>query len=351
MKDFLKRLLNSFSPSSFEDEAVKIWVDYAKQFADKVWTDLYNNSFACINWDDSKFKIAMFGHIDEIGGIIHYIDDKGFLYFKKIGGLDLKTLHGQRVKIKSKDGSFIAGVIGKKPVHLERGEEKKEYKIEDFYIDIGLSSRKEVLEYIDIGAPWVIERDYKELQKDNFTARGIDDRIGAYIVIEVLKKVKGKVNYGVCAVASSEEEIGGRGARISSFEIYPNVAIVVDVIPATDTPDINVKKTGEIKVGKGPVISYGGYVNKKVADYLIKIAKEKGIPYQIDAVGSYTGTDADVVQVTKSGVPVGVVSVPTRYLHTPVELANFKDVENTIELISQFIKNVKTSDFERKINL
>ena len=340
--NFLKNILNAISPSGFEDEAAFVWKEYAKEFAHKVVTDLHGNSIAILN-EDGEPRVMLAGHIDEIGFMVKYIDDDGFIYFTPIGGWDLQIPQGQRVWIKTKDGR-VTGVIGKKPIHLlEEEESKKIPKFKDLWIDIGVKNRKEAEEVVKIGDPVVLAYEFTPLKEDNIAARGIDDRVGAFVVLEALRLLsKEKIKAAVFSVATVQEEIGLRGAKTSAFRINPKVGIAVDVTFATDFPKIRREKEaiGDVKLGKGPVIARGPNINPKVFETLVDAAEKEGIPYQVEGLPRGTGTDANVIQLTREGVATGLISIPNRYMHTPCEVINLNDVENAAKLIASFIKRL-----------
>lgn len=341
-EDFLRDIVNAISPSGYEEEAVKVWRERAKKYTDNIKGDLHGNSIAVLN-EGKRPKIMLAGHIDEIGLQITYIDDRGYLRFAPIGGWDPQIPQGQRVVIKGKNGRLIKGVIGKKPIHLLKGQEReKVVDIEKMHIDIGVSTKKEAEELVAIGTVAVIDYYYTKLQGNTVVARGFDNRVGAFIVLEVLGElVDSELEASVYAVATVQEEIGLRGARTSAFGIAPDLGIAVDVTFATDYPGMDKTRFGEIKLGGGPVIARGPNINPKVFELLIKTAEENKIPYQVEAIPRGTGTDANAIQITRSGVATGLVSIPNRYMHTPCEVVNLDDLENIIKLIAGFIKKVK----------
>jgi endoglucanase len=339
---FLKDILNAISPSGFEDEAAHIWKEYAKEFAHSVITDLHGNSIAVLN-ENGKPRVMLAGHIDEIGFMVKYIDDDGFIYFTPIGGWDLQIPQGQRVWIKT-NGGRITGVIGKKPIHLLDEEERKKIpKFKDLWIDIGAKNRREAEEIVKIGDPIVLAYEFTPLKGDLVAARGIDDRVGAFVVLEALRLLsREKINAAVFSVATVQEEIDLRGAKTSAFRISPEIGIAVDVTFATDFPKIRKEKEaiGDIKLGMGPVIARGPNINPKVFDTLLKVAEEEDIPYQVEGLPRGTGTDANVIQLTREGVATGLISIPNRYMHTPCEVISVKDLENAAKLIAAFVKRL-----------
>lgn len=340
-KDFLEKLLKTASPSGFERIAAEIWRNKAINIgADEVYPDNHGNSTAKINGKITSPIIMLAGHIDEIGLMVSYIDPDGFVYFRTIGGWDAQILPGQRVKIYKKTGEFsVKGVIGRTAAHLLK-ESGEPLKIDDLWIDTGLG--KETGKIISVGDYAVI--DYEpEFTGDVLISRGLDDKIGAFIALEVLKAVKilckksmKDFDGAVCAVATVQEEIGLRGAKTSAYDLNPDIGIAVDVTHATDYPTADKKRNGDIKLGAGPVIAVGPNINMKIYDLLVETAKKHKIPYQIEAAPGGTGTDANAIQLTRSGVATGLVSIPNRYMHSPCEMVNMNDVENAVKLLAHF---------------
>jgi putative aminopeptidase FrvX len=338
---FLRSLLDAPGPSGFEMVPARVWREEAGRFADEVRTDVQGNSIATLNPGGSP-RLMLAGHIDEIGLMVTHIDEDGFLFIDGIGGWDSQVLVGQRLRVLSRSGEVL-GVIGKKPIHLIRPEEKeKASKLEDLWIDVGAKNREEVSERgIRVGDPAVIDARLVELGNNLIASRSIDDRIGAFIVLEVLKRLReqdGSSVASVSAVATVQEEIGyqGGGARTSAFALDPHVAIAVDVTFATDTPGIEKKQVGERKLGSGPVLSRGSSINPMVLDRLVEVAEEEGIPYTLKASPRSTWTDADAIYLSRAGVPSAVVSVPNRYMHSPNEIVSKDDLDATIRLIAAF---------------
>lgn len=338
VKEFLKNLIHAISPSGYEGEGSKVWRDFVKDYADDVKVDVHGNTIAVLN-PEGKPRVMLAGHIDEIGLMVKYVDENGFIYFSGIGGWDVQILQGQRVWIKGKNGERIPGVIGKKPIHLlEQKEREQVPKIHDLFIDIGAKSRDEVFEIIDIGAPGVLQYEYEEIRNGLAVGRGFDDRVGAFVVALALKYAKEiGIKASLYSVATVQEEIGLRGARTSAYGINPDVGIAVDVTHATDYPGVDKKQIGEIKVGKGPVIARGPNISPVVFDKLVEVAKKQNIPYQIEGIPYGTGTDANVIQLTRAGVATGLISIPNRYMHSPCELVSLEDLDNAAKLISHYV--------------
>lgn len=334
--DFLTELLAAPSPSGFEQPAAKLWRDYVKPYAD-VTGDVHGNSIAVHN-PDAPFKFMLAGHIDEIGLIITHIDDKGFIYAAQIGGMDPALLIGQRVRIVTQKGD-IFGVIGRKAIHQMTPEErKKNVEMDNIWIDIGSDSKKAAEKRVSIGDPIVVDVLCRRLNGDKIVSRATDDKAGAFVVAEVMRQLaRRKLNICVMGVATVQEEIGLRGAITSSYTVNPDAGFAIDVTFSSDHPDTNPKKTGEVKLGKGPVLHRGPNINPVMEAELFKIAKAKKIACQVTAEPRGTGTDANAMQLARGGAATGLISVPNRYMHTPVEVISTKDLDNTIKLIVEYI--------------
>ena len=341
---FLERLLDAHGPSGFEVRPARVWREEAEGFADKVSVDVGGNSVALINPEGSP-RVMLAGHVDEIGLQITHIDDAGFLYVDGIGGWDPQVLVGQRVTILVKGGD-VPGVVGKKPIHLITPEEReKASKLKELWVDVGASTRAEVVGLgIRVGDPMVIAGRMVRLAGDRIVSRAIDDRIGAFVVLEALRKLaQDRPRASVAAVATAQEEIGytGGGARTSAYALDPQVAIAVDVTFATDVPDIEKKELGEHKIGGGPVLARGSACHPVVFDRLVEAAEAAGIPYSVQAQPKATRTDADAIFLSRAGVPTGLISIPNRYMHSPNELVSLSDVAHAINLIAEFVRRLE----------
>lgn len=337
---FLQELIAAPSPSGFEQPAMAVWRKYVEPFADRLERDYHGNSFAVRN-PEGQPRIMFAGHCDELGFLVKYINENGFIYFDTVGGHDKSIIPGRRVKIITKNGPVI-GVTGKKAIHLMTPEDRKKVpEIENLWIDIGLPSREEVEKLVSIGDPVVYDMGFQRVNDRIATSRAFDDKVGAFAVAEALRLLKnGSLQASVYSVATVQEEIGLRGARTSAYAVDPTVGVAVDVTHATDHPEVNVSKEGEVKLGKGPVILRGANANPKVVDLLVQTAKEDKIPYQFEATAGGTGTDANAIQLTRAGVATGLVSIPLRYMHTPSELVSLEDVENVAKLLAGFARRV-----------
>ena len=345
--DFLERLLNAAGPSGFEVAPARVWRQEAEGFADQVWTDVTGNSFASVN-PDGRPRVMMAGHVDEIGLQVTHIDKDGFLYFDGIGGWDPQVLVGQRVRILGRDGE-VPGVIGKKPIHLMLvADRTKASRIRDLWIDVGAEDREATVKLgLRVGDPAVIDASLVRLAGDRIASRAIDNRIGAYVVLEALRRLaESPGSAGTVAVATAQEEIGysGGGARTSAYAVDPDVALVVDVTFSTDAPDINKKEIGEHRLGGGPVLSRGSAAHPVVFDRLTQVADAEDISYSIQAAPRATRTDADGIHLVRTGVPTGLVSVPNRYMHSPNEIVSISDLDAAANLLAAFVRSLSEDE-------
>lgn len=336
-ENFLSSLLAAPSPVGFEQAAAKVFRERVKDYVDELIPDVHGNTIAVLN-PKAKFKFMLAGHVDEIGLIVTHVDDKGYVYTAQLGGMDPALLVGQRVKIVTKKGEIL-GVIGRKAIHLmEPEEQKKGVKMENIWVDIGANSKKETLKRVAVGDPMVVDVEYRRLNGDKIVSRATDDKAGAYVVAEVMRALsKKKLQVSVIGVATVQEEIGLRGAITSSYSVHPDAGIAVDVTFASDHPETDPKKTGEVKVGKGPVLHRGPNINPVLAEELFKTANRLKMGYQVTAEPRGTGTDANAMQLARGGSAAALISIPNRYMHTPVEVLSTKDLDNTIKLIVEFL--------------
>jgi putative aminopeptidase FrvX len=344
--EFLARLLDAPGPSGYEIVPARVWREEAETFADRSEADVSGNSVAFLNPGGSP-RVMLAGHIDEIGLIVTHVDDDGFLYFDGIGGWDSQVLVGQRVRLLCQSGDIV-GVIGKQPIHLLKTEEREKVsKLTDLWIDIGASTRDEALNRgVRVGDAGVIDTHLIRLGEKLIASRAIDNRIGAYIVLEALRLLASEdppMAAEVAAVATTQEEIGyhGGGARTSAHRLDPAVAIVVDVTFASDAPHIEKNQTGEHKLGSGPVLTRGAAAHPVVFDGLVAAADRAGIPFTIQAAARQTMTDADAIYLSRDGVATAVVSVPNRYMHSPNEIVSLEDLDSTARLIAEFVRGLE----------
>ncbi len=342
--DFLERLLDAPGPSGFEVRPGRVWREEAEGFAERVSVDVSGNSVAELNSSGAP-RVMLAGHIDEIGLQVTHIDDKGFLFVDEIGGWDAQVVVGQRVTILARNHDLM-GVIGKKPIHLIQPDDRsKASKVRELWVDLGATSRAEALALgVRVGDPMVLATRMIRLAGDRIASRAIDNRIGAYVVLEALRALsEDRPSASVAAVATAQEEIGytGGGARTSAYALDPQVAIVVDVTFSTDVPDIEKKELGEHEIGGGPVLSRGSAAHPVVFDRLVQAAEEEGIPYTIQAQPKATRTDADAIFLSRAGVPTGLISIPNRYMHSPNELVSLADVAHAVRLIEAFVRRLE----------
>lgn len=344
---FLSELLQARSPSGYEAEAQAVFDRHVKPAADAYANDALGNRLATLNpKGDPVLMLA--GHIDELGLIITYVNKDGFLYFDTIGGHDLSVISGRRVIIQTADGP-VKGVTGKRAIHLMEDEDRKKVpKKHEIWIDIGARSKGEALERVSIGDVATYDQAFELFHNSIGTARAFDNKVGAYVVGETLIRLsreKKKLAAKVVSVATTQEEIGVRGATTSAYLVNPHIAVAVDVGHATDHPDCDNRKYGETKLGAGPILCRGANINPKIYDRLLKAAKKLKIPYQLEADPRPTGTDARAIQMGRGGVATGLVSIPLRYMHTPSEVVDLEDVERCVQLLVEFAKGLERGDY------
>jgi putative aminopeptidase FrvX len=338
---FLKQLLDTPGPSGFESAPAKVWRAEASKFAE-VTTDVAGNSMAVVNPGGAP-TIMLAGHIDEIGVIVTYIDDDGYAYIAPIGGWDPQVLVGQRIRFRARHGDVV-GVVGKIPIHIIRPEDReKAARMRDLWVDVGARDKKECLTMLSVGDAGVIESHSVEMPNSRLASRSIDNRIGAFAVLEGLRRYAGKPGAArVVAVATAQEEIAyhGGGALVCASCLQPQMAIVVDVTFAIDHPNIEKKEHGEAKLDGGPVLTRGAVVSPVVFNLLRDVAEREKIPFTVHAAGRDTGTDADAIHIARDGVATGLVSIPNSYMHSPSELISLNDVNNVAELIAETCRAV-----------
>jgi len=341
-ESLLKQLLESVSPSGYEGPAADIFRDEAQGFADDVTRDRHGNTLAKVEGSDGDLRVMFAGHCDEIGFLVTHIDAKGFLWIAPIGGWDPQIAQGQRVQVRGRNG-VIPGVIGKKPIHLMTPEERRNVvQLKDLWVDIGAANKKEAEKVVDVGDPLVLGYGYQKLAGHTIAARGMDNRIGSFVVLEAARKVakaKEKAAATLYSVATVQEEIGLRGATTSAYGIDAQVGIAVDVTFATDHPSQGDAKRqfNDCELGKGPVLTRGPNAHPRLFDRIVKTAKAHNIPLQISAEGRGTGTDGNAMQLSRAGMATAILSVPNRYMHSPSEMVDLRDVEHCIDLMAQVV--------------
>ena len=345
-KDFLRTLLSTPGPSGFEQAPAAVWRTEASSFADLVDWDVLGNSYAWLG-EPSGPAVVIEGHIDEIGFIITYVDDEGFIWFDKIGGWDDQVVVGQRVRIAS-EGGHVQGVIGKKAAHLLKpADRRKVTEIADLWIDIGAANKQEALARVQIGDPVVLDVEPLELTDELWVSRSIDNRVGAYVALEAFRLLKDdRPSVSVVAVAATQEEINMSGALHLSFRVKPMVGIAIDVTHATDYPGAGKKTDNEVKLGGGPVLTRGSSINPRVFTGLRDAAAQLGVSTPIQAAARASGTDADAMLRSGAGVAPGLVSIPNRYMHSPNEVIHLRDLEDAARVIAAFVRTITPdSDF------
>lgn len=344
----LRQLLTTPGPSGYEAAAAAVWRGAAEGFAE-VWTDAMGSSYAKVAGTGGGPLLAVLGHIDEIGIALTHVDEQGLLGFSMIGGYDPPTLVGQRIEILS-GGDLVPGVIARRRLTPEQRKEGKAVELTELHVDIGARSREEALAVVSIGDSAVLVGPPVELPNDRVVSRSLDNRLGAFVALEAARLVAegGGAAGDVVAVASVQEEVGVYGARTAAFSLEPQVALAVDITPASDVPGGEPRLTGKIELGGGPAIARGSTINPRVSELLREAAEAEEIPFVVEVTTAHTYTDADYVHLSRGGVPTGLVSIPIRYPHTSVELAQWSDVENAARLIAAFARRLGAdTDFGR----
>jgi len=345
-KAFFQKILETPSPSGYEQPVQDLVRSYVGDFADEVSTDLHGNVIACCN-PGAPLRVMFAGHADQIGLLVTHISDCGYLYTNTIGGWDPQQLIGQRMTVYTGEGP-VAAVIARKPIHLLDQEERKQVvKTKDMWLDIGAASKEEAAEVVQIGDPVTLELGYQEMRNGLANSPGMDDKSGLWICMEALRRAKDLgLRVSLYAVATVQEEIGLRGATTSAYGVNPHVGIAVDVTHATDCPTIDKNQEGDVKLGGGPVVYRGPNMNPVVVERLREAADAADIACQWGAIGRGTGTDANAIQLSRAGVAAGLVSVPNRYMHSAVEMISLEDLDASADLLANFAARVESqSDF------
>ncbi|MFO7845370.1 MAG: M42 family metallopeptidase [Balneolaceae bacterium] len=340
-KQFLEELLITPSPTGYESKGQQVWMKYMEGYSDKVESDPYGSAVARLETSADVMTVMLEAHADEIGMVVQHISDDGFIYLNKLGGSDSTIARAKRVYIYGKSGR-VSGVIGNTAIHLQdkKNGGGKEPSWKDIYVDIGVSSKEEALEMVQIGNPVTYSDDVEFLNDDRIVARALDNRIGGFAVAQAMKRIKKHkkdLAVNVIALNSVQEEVGGFGARMMSFRHMPDAAIVTDVTHATDSPGIDQREHGQVKLGSGPTIQHGGANHPKLVEHIEAAAKKSEIELQHEATSVRTGTDTDSIFFQRTGIPSALVSVPIRYMHSPVETASMKDLDQLIELMAQSV--------------
>ncbi len=344
--DFLEKYLNNSSPTGHEANGQKIWMEYLKPYVDDFITDVYGTAVGVIN-PESKYKVVIEGHSDEISWYVNYISDNGLIYVIRNGGSDHQIAPSKWVNIHT-DKGIVKGVFGWPAIHTRKAGKEEPPKLDNICIDIGAKDKKEVAKMgVHVGCVITYPDSFQILNKNKFICRAIDNRAGGFMIAEVarlLKENKIKLPFGLYITNSVQEEVGLRGAEMITQTIKPDVAIVTDVCHDTTTPMINQKEQGKTEIGEGPVISYAPAIHNKLRERILSVAKNNKIPFQRLASSRYTGTDTDAFAYSNGGVPSALISLPLRYMHTTVEMVHKKDVENVIRLIYETIQKIKSGE-------
>ena len=335
---FLRHMIASPSPSGFEQSVQQVIRSEMQHYTDEIRTDVHGNVIAALN-PSGKPRVMLTAHCDELGLMVRYIDDQGFLYFATIGGFDPATLPGSRVHVHTPSGPLL-GVIGRKPIHMLSADERaKMPRLSEMWIDIGVASKEEAQQLVPLGSVATRAADLEPLRGDIVISRALDDKSGVFAVAEAVRRIheqRSALQAGVFFVSAVQEEVGSRGAVTSAYGVDPLIAIAVDVTYTSDHPGTSKTEIGDVQLNGGPVISLGGHINPRVYQLLLQAANETGIAWQIDPQASRTFTDTDAIQVARAGVATGLVSIPCRYLHTGTEMVSLKDIDEVAELLACF---------------
>lgn len=346
-KEFLYNLLMTPSPTGFEQPVQSVVRSRMKKYADKIETDLHGNVIVAINTKATR-RVMLAGHCDQIGFMVKHISNEGFVYLGALGGIDTGVMFGAYVTIQGKNGP-VTGIVGRKPIHQQSGEERGNAKadMDKLWVDIGAKNKKEAEKLVGIGDPATFRLEVREMGKDFIVSPGLDDKVGLFIAMEALRLCsKSKLNVGLYAVSTVQEEVGLRGAKTAAYRIDPEVGIAIDVTHASDSPASDGHKGLTCKLGEGPQIPRGPNINPVVEKRIVAAAKKLKMKYQPSVAPGLLGTDANSIQVSKAGVATMSIGVPNRYMHTQVEVCSLTDLENTAKLLAQFIKDIDSkTDF------
>ena len=342
---FLEKYLNNASPTGYESEGQKIWMDYLKPYVDTFITDTYGSAVGIIN-PDAPFKVVIEGHSDEISWYVNYITDNGLIYVIRNGGSDHQIAPSKRVNIHTQKG-IVKGVFGWPAIHTRKSDKEESASLSNIFIDCGCANKEEVENLgVHVGCVITYPDEFFILNENKFVCRAIDNRMGGFMIAQVarlLKENKVTLPFGLYIVNSVQEEIGLRGAEMITHTIKPNIAIITDVCHDTSTPMIEKKTEGDLQIGKGPVIAYAPAVQNNLRDLIVKTAQEKNIPFQRNATSRATGTDTDAFAYSNGGVASALISLSLRYMHTTVEMVHRDDVENVIKLIYESLLKLQNN--------
>jgi endoglucanase len=342
---FLESLVNTPSPSGHESPGQRVWLQYARGYADETFTDAYGNAVAVLNKGGSP-RLMLAAHADEIALTVNYIDEAGYIYVRKLGGVDAAITKAQRVVIHTHKGP-VKGVVGNVAPHLAKEAEDKKPKIHDLFIDIGAANRKEACQLVQVGDPITLGDTFELLRNGLAVARAFDNRIGTFAVAETLRLLspkRHKLKAEICAVSNIMEEVGLFGARQIAYALKPDLALVVDVTHATDYPTVNKAQHGDVKLGHGPTVTHGGCNHPSLVRRLEQVARSLKINLQHEAMSATSGTDTDAIFWTRGGIPSALVSLPNRYMHSPVEIIHLRDLDQIPPLLAGFALSLKKGE-------
>lgn len=349
--EFLKELIKTPSPSGHEARGQRVWLDYVRDYADETFSDAYGNAVAVLNKGGGP-RIMLCAHADEIALAVNYVSERGFIHVKRLGGVDPAITRAQRVTIHTRKGP-VFGVVGNVAPHLTKGGKRAVPDVQDLFVDIGLATKSDVMKKVQIGDPITLNDEFDILNGDLAVARAFDNRSGTFAVAEAFRALAGKkksLKAEVLAVSNVMEEVGLFGARQIAYSLKPDVALVVDVTHATDYPHVNKEQHGDVRLGGGPTLTHGGCNHVEVMKRLEKVARSRKIKLQHEATSATSGTDTDVIFWTRGGIPSGLISLPNRYMHSPVEVIHLGDLAQISDLMAAFTLSLKSSDtFKVKI--
>ncbi|MGD9721090.1 MAG: M42 family metallopeptidase [Pirellulales bacterium] len=342
--EFLQQLLETPSPSGYEQPVQKLVREYVAGFADSVTTDVHGNVIAARN-PQAPLRVMLAGHCDQIGFVVQHVDSDGYVYVQAIGGWDPIVLVGQKLTVWTSAGPVFA-IAGRKPIHLLTEDERKQVpRLRDLWLDIGARDKAEASELVRVGDPITVQLGFTPMRNNLASSPAMDNKTGLWVAIEALRRTATKkLNCALFAVSTVQEEIGLRGATTSTFSVDPHVGIAIDVTHATDCPTIEKKQEGDIALGKGPVIFRGPNMNPIVVEKLLETAAAGDVPYQLAASGRATPNDANTMQISRAGVATGLVSIPNRYMHTPVEMISLDDIDRAADLLAGFALRLTGSE-------
>ncbi|MEX1011201.1 MAG: M20/M25/M40 family metallo-hydrolase [Balneolaceae bacterium] len=341
MQEFLEQLLSTPSPVGYESKGQRVWLSRVGQWADRTESDAYGSAAAWLETNTDAATVMLEAHVDEIGMVVQYISEEGFVYLNRLGGSDSTIARAKKVTIHSRNGGVV-GVTGNTAIHLQDkkngGGNQPSWK--EIYVDVGASSREEAVKLVQVGDPVTYSVEPEMLNDELLTARAIDNRIGGFVIASVIKSLKKRrkdLKVNVIALNSVQEEVGGFGARMMSYRYMPDAALVTDVTHATDTPGIDHKEFGQVKLRKGPTVQHGGANHPAVVRLVEEVAERREIALQHEATSVRTGTDTDSIFFQQTGIPSALLSVPIRYMHSPVEVVSLADVEQLVQLMTESV--------------